>query len=274
MRDILCYADNFKSWTSGMEYAARLAARLEARLTGVYVCPSALGAMPAYDAPQLLSSVIEEIREIESLAHAQAPAFEQAARELGVRKAAWQVAEGYVPHVLAHLGNWHDLLVLGRDAQMPWGTAPLLGSIVLGCHLPCLVVPPGSTQPKLDTIVVAWNGSAEAIRAIHAAGPLLARAKRVVVLRGREREQFSEIGWNPEFDLARYFAREDLAFEQRTLEASADDAGLAILAAAASQGADLLVMGAYGRTRFSEWAFGGATRHVLAEAKVPVLMRH
>ena len=274
MRDVLCYADNFKSWTCGMEYAARLTAELEARLTGVYVCPSALGAMPAYDAPQLLSSVIEEIREIESLAHAEASSFERRARELGVRKAAWQVAEGHVPHVLAHLGNWHDLLVVGRDARMPWGTAPLLGSIVLGCHLPCLVVPPESTQPKLDTIVVAWNGSPEAIRAIHSARPLLARAKRIVVLRGREREQLSEIGWNPEFDLSRYFEREDLFFEQRPLETSEDDAGIAILAAAASQRADLLVMGAYGRTRFSEWAFGGATRHVLAEAKIPVFMRH
>ena len=94
------------------------------------------------------------------------------------------------------------------------------------------------------------------------------------MLYGREREQFSEIGWNPEFNLARYFAREDIAFEHRGLEAGADDAGIAILAAAASQGADLLVMGAYGRTRFSEWMFGGATRHVLAEATLPVLMRH
>ena len=212
--------------------------------------------------------------QLESLAHDAAPSFEQWARELGVRKAAWQVAEGDVPSVLAHLGNWHDLLVLGRDASLPWGTPPLLGSIVLGCHLPCIVVPPGCTQPKFEMIVVAWNGSPEAIRAIHSAAPLLARAKRIVVLYGREREQFSEIGWNPEFNLARYFAREDIAFEHRGLEAGADDAGIAILAAAASQGADLLVMGAYGRTRFSEWMFGGATRHVLAEATLPVLMRH
>lgn len=274
MRDILSYADNFKSFTPSMEYAARLAASIEGRLTGVYVCPSALGAIPAYDAPQLLSSVIEEIREIEALAREAAPSFEQRAQALGVRKAAWQVAEGYVPNVLAHLGNWHDLLVIGRDAQLPWGTTPMLGSIVLGSHLPCIVVPPGSTQPKLDTIVVAWNRSPEAIRAIHAALPLLARAKRIIVLEGHEREQFSEIGWNPEFDLARYLAREDLAFESRKLDASADEAGFAILAAAAGHRADLLVMGAYGRTRFSEWAFGGATRHILENASLPVFMRH
>ena len=274
MRDILGYADNFTSWTSGMEYAARLSALLDARLTGVYVCPHAIGAMPACDAPQLLAGVIEEIREIESLARDAAPAFERRARELGVRKAAWQVAEGYVPNVLAHLGNWHDLLVLGLDAALPWGTAPMLGSIVLGCHLPCLVVPPAAKEPKLETIVVAWNGSLEAIRAIHAAAPLLARARRIVVLRGRERDQFSEIGWQPEFDLARYFEREDLKVETIAFRAGAEEAGAELLRAAASQHADLLVMGAYGRTRFSEWMFGGATRHVLAEASLPVLMRH
>lgn len=274
MRDVLTYAYNFKSFTSSMEYAARLAAALEARLTGVYVCPSPMGAMPPYDAPQLLSAVIEEIREIESLAHEAAPDFEQRARELGVRKAAWQVAEGHVPDVMAHLGNWHDLLVLGRDNQQPWGTPPMLGGIVLGSHLPCLVLPPEATQPKLDTIVVAWNGSPEAIRAIHAAAPLLARAKRIVVLRGQPREQFSEIGWKPEFDIARYFAREDLRCEFLEFEASNEGAGAALLNAAAKQHADLLVMGAYGRTRFSEWVFGGATRHVLAEATLPVFLRH
>jgi nucleotide-binding universal stress UspA family protein len=273
MRDILSYADNFKGST-GTEYAARLASLLDARLTGVYVCPSPMGTMPACDAPQLLAAVIEEIRELESLAYQSAPAFEQRARELGVKKAAWQVAEGHVPDVLAHLGNWHDLLVVGRDAQQPWATPPLLGSIVLGSHLPCLIVPPGMTQPRLDTIVVAWNGSPEAIRAIHAAGPLLGRANRIVVLRGQPREQFSEIGWKPEFDLARYFEREDLRVQMLDFETTNEEAGASLIAVAESQRADLLVMGAYGRTRFSEWIFGGATRHVLTEASMPVFMRH
>ena len=51
-------------------------------------------------------------------------------------------------------------------------------------------------------------------------------------------------------------------------------AGEALLEAARDVGADLLVMGAYGRSRFSEWALGGATRHVLTHAQMPVLMRH
>ena len=274
MRDLLCFADTFAEFPPGMEYAARLAATLQARLTGVFVCPSATGAMPPYDAPQIASLLIEETRELEEQAEKAAPAFEKHATALGVRKAAWQIAEGYVPHVLAHLGNWHDLLVLSRDERRTWGTAPMLGSIILGSHLPCLVVPPGIAQPRLDTIAIAWNASQEAVRAIHAAMPLLARAKRLIVLRGEPREQFSEIGWRPEFDIARYFAREDLAIELHAFATDGEDAGVKLLEAALMYGADLLVMGAYGRTRFSEWMFGGATRHVLGAAHLPIFMRH
>lgn len=274
MRDILCYADDFAAFSPSMEYAARLAARVDARLTGTFVCPSATAAMPSYDAPQVASLLLEETRELEEQAAAAAPAFERRAQTFGVRTAAWQIAEGYVPSVLAHLGNWHDALVLGRDDRQSWCTPPMLGSIVLGSRMPCIVVPPGHAEPALDTIVVAWNASPEAIRAIHAAMPLLVRAKRIVLLRGRPREQFSEIGWRPEFDVARYFAREDLAIEQHAFDPDGDEVGARLLEAAAMHRADLLVMGAYGRMRFSEWLFGGATREVLHEAPLPVFMRH
>jgi nucleotide-binding universal stress UspA family protein len=274
MRDVLCFADTFVEFSSSMEYSARLAGTLAGRLTGVFVCPPAMGAMPPCDAPQIASLLIEETRELEEQAETAGPRFERRAIELGARKAAWQIAEGYVPNVLAHLGNWHDLLVLGRDERQPWSTPPMLGGIVLGSRLPCIVVPPGESVPALDTIVVAWNSSQEAVRAIHAALPLLARAKRVVVLRGRPREQFSEIGWRPEFDLGRYFDRAEIVAEYRPFDVGGEDAGVRLLEAAAAERADLLVMGAYGRTRFSEWVFGGATRLVLAESRLPVFMRH
>ena len=274
MRDILVYAGNFTACTPSMEYAMRLAASFEARLTGVYVCPSPLATMAPYDAPQLVSAVVEEIRELEEEAYAGRNAFVTRANELSVGKALWQVAEGSVPEVLAHLGNWHDVVVIGRDPKTNFGGAAILGSAVLGSHMPCIIVPPDCTQPRCDCVVVAWNGSPEAIRAIHAARPILARASRIVVVAGEPREHFSEIGWRPEFDLAAYLNRHGLAFEQRGLQAPDADAGKGLLAAASACNADMLVMGAYGRMRFSEWIFGGATRHVLTEAMIPVFMRH
>jgi nucleotide-binding universal stress UspA family protein len=78
----------------------------------------------------------------------------------------------------------------------------------------------------------------------------------------------------PPFDVLAWLAQHDVRVTVKPILAPDDRAGEAILAAAGEVGADLLVMGAYGRSRFSEWAFGGVTRTVLHEATLPVLMRN
>jgi nucleotide-binding universal stress UspA family protein len=185
------------------------------------------------------------------------------------------VAEGSVPHALAHIGNWHDVIVLERTAEPLLENGSLLGQIVLGTDLPCVILPPKiADKVTLDCIALAWNGSPEAIRAIHSARPILARAKRVVILRGTPRDTISEIGWKPEFELSDYLQRHGIHAVEKPPVIHDGDAGSALLAAAKAAGADMLVMGAYGRTRFSEWIFGGATRHILSHADIVVLMRH
>mgnify|MGYP001549794865 CR=1 FL=1 len=274
MRDILAYANDFVSWSPGMEYAARLAATFDAALTGIYICPSPL-MVPSCETPELLTYAIEAARQLEEDAYAARTAFTTWAARLGVRRAAWQVAEGDVPHALEHIGNWHDLLVLDHTTEPPLEGVSLLGQIALTSRLPCVIVPSTKAPSlSLDCIALAWNGSPEAIRSIHAARPFLARAKRVVVLRGAPRDVISGIDWKPEFELSDYLQRHGIRAEERSLTANDADAGAALLASAKTAGADMLVMGAYGRTRFSEWIFGGATRHVLNHADIAVLMRH
>jgi nucleotide-binding universal stress UspA family protein len=274
MQDILAYTSSFATWSRATAHAARLAGALDASLTGLYVSPSPLAMAPTYETPELMTYVLEGIRELVESASAAAPAFVRWAGEHGVKKAAWQVAEGDLPSVLGHIGNWHDLLVLERT-PVPEESAAELGRIALSVEIPCLIVPPeGTPSPTPECIAVAWNGSPEAIRAIHAARPLLARAGRVVVLSGTPRKALTEIDWKPQFDLGVYLRRHGVHAEERRLLASDEEAGPALLAAAAEVGAGLLVMGAYGRTRFSEWFFGGATRHVLNHADIPVVMRH
>lgn len=274
MRDILAYTSSYATWSRGPAYAARLAAALDASLTGLYVSPSPMALMQGYETPELASYVLEGIRDLMEGASAAGPAFVRWAGEHGVTKAAWQVAAGDLPSVLGHIGNWHDLLVLERTPA-PEESAVEPGRIALSVEIPCLVVPPeGALAPAPECIAVAWNGSPEAIRAIHAARPLLARAGRVVVLSGTQRKVLTEIDWKPAFDLDVYLRRHGIHAEQRPLLASDEQAGAALLAAATEIGAGLLVMGAYGRTRFSEWVFGGATRHILNHAGIPVVMRH
>lgn len=273
--DVLVYANNFESWSPAVEYAAALAAREDACLTAAYVYPTPTLMMPTYATTALLTAIVENTRRIERESLAAERRFVEWAHARGVAEANWQVAEGYLPAALAHLGNWHDLLVLGRDGEVPWESASDLGALVVQSGLPCIVIPPQGGEPAAaDCIALAWNGAPEGLRAIHAARPLLRKAARVVVLNGRRRDPLAEIGWHPEFEIHAYLSRHGIEAEDATITASDADAGSALLDAAAHVGAGLLVMGAYGRNRFSEWVFGGATRHVLERAGLPVLMRH
>lgn len=274
MRDILAFATNFSTWDGGMAYAADLAARVDGSLTGAYVHPSPLYMMPPYASPDLLEAVIENAREIERIAHGSEASFVAWAKTIGVRRAAWQVAEGHVPETLTHIGNWHDLLVIERNPDAPWGSPADLGMLALRTHLPCIIVPRDRREAHLDRIVLAWNGTAESLRAIHASLPLLCHASHVVLLDGGQRDPDVEVGWNPRFDIAVHLHNHAIDAKRVRIDADDEHAGEALLEAASRENADLLVMGAYGRTRISEWAFGGATRKVLSDAPIPLFLRH
>ena len=186
MRDILVFSESFKRWSGGVEYAARLADSLDANLTGIWVCASPLQAMPSFE-PVLFAELLDATLDLEQEAFAAAAAFEAHVRQFGQRKAAWQVAEGHVPEVIALAGSWHDLLVVERSERAIWGTPASVGNIVLGAGgLPCIVAPEHAATrvPALDTVAIAWNGSTEATRAAHAALPLLQGARRIVILQG------------------------------------------------------------------------------------------
>jgi nucleotide-binding universal stress UspA family protein len=275
MQDILVYTDNFRRpWTPAIEYAGRLAAAHEATLTAAYVYPSPLYTAPRYSAPSLIEAIWRNARELEAEAAAARVPFAEWAARIGVRRATWHVAEGYLPEALAEIGAWHDVLVLDRDDDETWGSASDVATLVLASQLPRIAVPKAGRDAGFDRVVIGWNGAPEAVRAVHAALPLLVRAKEVVLLRGEPRNSSLDISWKPPFEIDEHLKRHGIAFAARDLGADDEHAGEALLAAAKTMGADLLVMGAYGRSRFSEWALGGATRQVLNHAHLPVFMRH
>lgn len=276
MNDLLIHVRSLDPWTRAAEYGVGLAALTEATVTGAFVYPSPLQVAPTYSSPELLAAIFASARETAGLARALAQPFLHWARERGAPQAAWHVAEGDAAEALAHIGTWHDLLLLDRGGDESSARGPAeLARLILAVGLPCLVVPRHAiAQVSLGCIAIGWNGSQEAVRAIHAALPLLQRATRVVLLEGALRRTYPEITWKPPLDIDLYLQRHAVHAEHRPLGNDAGEAGEALLEGAAHVGADLLVMGAYGRSRFSEWALGGATRHVLADAALPVLLRH
>jgi len=273
MRDIVVLVQDCRSWLPPVRYAADLAASLHGSLTGIYV---AQAAMPIPDAasPALASEIIEIHREECERARRAALPFKSWASEHGVRRSAWRLTDGPLALALESAAKWYDALVVEQDRDGARETSGDTGQILVRTNLPCFVVPPGIDKARLDTIAIAWNGSSESVRALHAALPLLRKATRIVLICGQRNEPFAEPRWSPPIDVIDYLAWQGLQAERVDIDVDSEHAGPAILAEAERASAGLLVLGAYGRTRFSEWFLGGVTRHVLQHAMLPLFMRH
>lgn len=137
-----------------------------------------------------------------------------------------------------------------------------------------LLVPPGGTPPQdYSTIFVAWKNSREAARAVAEAIPFLQRASQIIVGIVEEGGASEQFGVEAGADIGRYFSRHGIAAEIRTINGWVN-VGEALLNEAERTGAQMIVMGGYGHSRFREWIMGGVTRHVLTHATVPVLIAH
>ena len=164
-----------------------------------------------------------------------------------------------------------DLIVMGR-ARQKQGLAPdTLAHLVLNCGRPILVAATAAPQTLTDTIMVCWTESSNAARAVTAATPILAKATRVVFVSVAERDEGVTDAVD---DLARQFAWNGVSAEVRVIPASRRGIPGALAAAAEECGADLVVMGAYGRSRVRELISGSRTDAVLDGSDRPILLMH
>lgn len=269
MHDILIHVRSYRNQTAATRCGARLAARLGAAVTGVYTCASPSYAAPAYH-PELVAAIVESTRVALREALAAGPAFVDGVTQLGVTQCDWLVADGEEAEALAQAAMRHDLLVLDRPGGGR-GTVGDLPSLIFKAGVPCLLAPrAGPDVRPIERITIGWNASPESMRAVHAALPLLA-GKQVLLVRGEERPRYG-VEWTPAFDVVKYLERRGATVHTYALDVKSEAAGAALLEQARQFRSDLLVMGAYGRSRFSEWLLGGATRDVLALAELPVLL--
>ena len=141
---------------------------------------------------------------------------------------------------------------------------------LLSSGRPMLVVPPEATHHRADTVVIAWKDRPEAVRAIVAAAPFLAKAKLVRVVSVAETDQDE----SSLTEVTAYLSRAGVAAQATLVPQSSREVGELLVAEAGKYKAAMLVMGAYGHSRLREWAFGGATNYVLRNATMPVMMMH
>jgi nucleotide-binding universal stress UspA family protein len=166
-----------------------------------------------------------------------------------------------------------DLVVAGHpkphDLPAVWTAEHLL----LATATPVLIVPTAWTGEKVgDIVMIAWNRSREARRAVNDALPFLRSARRVVILvvdGDRNKERFGD---DPGVNLVEHLGRHDIRADVVQAASGGKTVADVITEQTGLLNADLLVMGAYSRSRTAEVLFGGTTRTLLAQSRIPTLM--
>ena len=163
-----------------------------------------------------------------------------------------------------------DLVVMGR-CRKPNGLPPdLLDSLLLGCGRPILIASAATSPTALGTIMVCWRESADAARAVSAAAPLLAQAKRVVFVSVAERQDPVDAAK----DVASRFGWYGVPTELQVIKPNGRPVQELLATAAQACKADLVVSGAYGHSHLREVVFGGCTQSFIRHADRPVLLMH
>ncbi len=269
-RDVLVHVGSAE--TPCLAAAIDFARRQDARLIGLAVCPPLWTGIGLDKLPPAAIEAVERANE-EDLAEAKRR-FDRTVDRYGYAdRCEWRTSRGDLVVVMAVHGRYADVAVVDQS-DLGWespsfGLAPELG---LASGRPVLVIPRAGPPPAIscERIVVAWNASREAARAVADAMPLLQRARQVDVLAVAP----PMIDQIPGIDIARHLASHDVRANVVVRENPDPDVAMEILDFTADRGADLLVMGCYGHARLHEVIFGGVTRSVLRSMTVPVLMSH
>jgi nucleotide-binding universal stress UspA family protein len=282
VKDILVHLDASPRCDTWLSLAAGLAMQHAAHLTGLAVIdlppPDVFYGFPsAFMDVQRAEDVIERLREsrLSEIASVETK-FRDRLRADGLA-GEWRVVEGDTAEVLALHGRYADLTIVGqRDpAEADISRGDLSISMLMGTGRPLLVVPFAGTFGGIgENVLIGWNATAEAARAVNEAIPLMQSAKKVTALSINPRRGINGDGDLPAADMALHLARHGIRAEAAHTVANDIPEGDALLSYAADIGADLLVCGMYGHSRLRELAFGGVTRSLLTEMTIPVFMVH
>lgn len=173
-------------------------------------------------------------------------------------------------------GTWYartsDLCVLGLERKNADQQAAI-EDWIFSVGRPCLLIPGDApSDSPFDEVVVSWDYSRSAARAVADAIPILRKAKnvRIVTVRGEKDLPMAEIG----APLVAFFADHGISGAAEEIQAGSKTIGQALLSRAADAKANLIVMGAFGHSRLREFILGGATKELLETSNIPLFMSH
>ncbi|CAA7623462.1 universal stress protein [Magnetospirillum sp. SS-4] len=289
-KSILVPVGDARSAAVPLDTALRLANRFASHVTALHVRFDPTTAVPLVGEGMSGAMIDEMIGRAETQAGERAAearaAFEAACERLEVARlgqppatgasAEWAETVGREDETVAWRGRLSDLLVFGHPGGEAEAPAMLtMNDALMASGRPLLLCPAEPAAPPEalgSSIAIAWNGSAEAARAVGWAMPLLRHARTVTVLAVSEHSGRPVDA--PAGELAAYLAWNGVTAATSVVQASASHAGEELLRQSRLCGADLLVMGAYTHSRLRQLILGGVTRHVIAHAPLHVLMCH
>ena len=273
IKDIIANLSVGASRDVAPDFAVSVAATFDAHLTGVAFRYEPLAPVAdGFPAKAMQSQRIEN----EKAAKAAVAKFDEVARRATVSAESRivDVPVASAHNVFANIVRRFDLAIIGQ----PEPHKPALERLIVEAALfdsgrPVLIVPYIQRAGlKLDRVMVCWDGSRSAARAVADAMPFIVRAKAAeVVIVTSEPTKSNEM---PGADIAHHLARHGTKVEIKPIVTAEIDVTSTILSHAADASADFLVMGGYGHSRLREFVLGGVTRGILTSMTVPTLMSH
>lgn len=190
---------------------------------------------------------------------------------VGIRSGRIEVIPERFGEAAASQARYHDLTVFGwsRGNEALRGAAE---AVIFGAGRPVLLLPERQDPPHYATVVVAWDGSRVAARAVADAEHFLAKATRVIVTMVVDEKQIEDTQTAER--LVEYLTRRGIKAEARSAGSHGRPIGQTLQDEALEDNAGLLVLGGYGHSRLRDFVLGGATKGVLDDLRVPVLMSH
>jgi len=277
-RSLLVPIDPGPQCTARTRFAIRLARDFGAHLSGI-AC-TGLVELPGITsgASALADLAAMAWDELRGRAERATSALEKECQAAGFNDVDAFVCEGEPSAALLHHAHAHDLSVLSQaDPAQPGHAAAqhFVEQVVLYSPRPTLLLPhAGRFDGHCDTVMVAWDDSREAARAVSDALPMLRRASRVHVVTWKENGIYQGTPRPAQLDSVGVWLERHGVHAELHNETTSDRIADAMLSLASDVGADLIVMGAYGHARWAERIVGGATRGLLGAMTVPVLMSH
>jgi nucleotide-binding universal stress UspA family protein len=184
--------------------------------------------------------------------------------------ASWREEDGRQNAVVGMTGRVYDLILVEQPEKLASIAEATLEDALFESGRPVLMVPKVTSTPLGEVVAIAWNGSTETAVTVAMSMPFLEQAREVVIVAVGP-QHMPEPGPTGE-ELARSLESHGLNVSLRTAVGRQKAQGESFMKEAMAAGADLLLKGAYTQSRIRQMIFGGGTRHIIMESKIPVLM--